>query len=57
MLLYMHGCYGDYSGGREVFTIAVGKVLMVVVPAVAADSSLSQSGVDTTMVGVATHPW
>ena len=38
--------------------MTVGKVLMVVVPAavVAADSSLP-SGVDTTMVGVATHPW
>ena len=55
----MHGCHGDccYSGGRGVFTIGVGNVLMIVVPAAAADSSLSQSGVDTTMVGVATQPW
>ena len=52
----MYGCYSNccYSGGRGVFIIAVGKVLIVAIPA---DSSLSQSGVETTIVGVATQPW
>ena len=60
-LCILYGCQNDssYSGGRGVFTIPTGNVLMLVLLAavVAADSSLSPSGVDTMMLGVATHPW
>ena len=55
----VYGCHSDccYSGGRGVFTMMVGKVLIVPLALAVGDSSLSQSGVETTMLGVATHPW